>query len=444
MDSFTEVSSQSWFSRIGESIKSVLIGFVFFIAAFPVLWINEGCSFNTQAGLDELGKVVVTVPSDTVNSEFDKKPVHLIAKATTDETLTDEQFDVSVGAIKLNRRVEMYQWEEEKEEEEVKRTGGSTETRTTYEYHKVWSEGRNDSSSFKHSQGHENPEQLVNSHEHVAQKVTFGAFRLSPSLIGDLDNYENYPVAAASEKPSPEKANPPPAEDPGKPSADDSTNPSKDKPDQPSDDKPDTDADDTSSAQPDDADDNADTSARNSLDKMKPYQDGYYIGDNPENPQVGDLRITFQVLKPTVASVIAQQYGDTFEQWNSPKYDFTEERLMVGEHSSEAMIQTLKSEAAMFTWIVRFGGFIMMTMGIGLVFRPLVVLADVLPILGDMMQGGIMLFAGIVGAALSLTTIGVAWLAYRPLYGILILVVAVGLVVGLKMLLSGRGSKSAA
>ena len=50
------------------------------------------------------------------------------------------------------------------------------------------------------------------------------------------------------------------------------------------------------------------------------------------------------------------------------------------------------------------------------------------------LQMGIGLFAAIIAATLSLATIAVAWLAYRPLLGIGLLVVAAGLFVGLKSL----------
>jgi hypothetical protein len=37
-DSFTETTSQGWLSRLMESIKSVLLGLVLFVLAFPLLF----------------------------------------------------------------------------------------------------------------------------------------------------------------------------------------------------------------------------------------------------------------------------------------------------------------------------------------------------------------------------------------------------------------------
>ena len=52
-DSMTEVTSQSWFSRIVESIKSVLVGGAFFVLSFPVLFWNEGRAVRTAKSLEE-------------------------------------------------------------------------------------------------------------------------------------------------------------------------------------------------------------------------------------------------------------------------------------------------------------------------------------------------------------------------------------------------------
>src|SRR4051812_752026 len=50
---FTEHSSQSWGSRLLESIKSVLIGLVLFVVAFPLLFWNEGRAVHTAKCLAE-------------------------------------------------------------------------------------------------------------------------------------------------------------------------------------------------------------------------------------------------------------------------------------------------------------------------------------------------------------------------------------------------------
>ena len=88
-------------------------------------------------------------------------------------------------------------------------------------------------------------------------------------------------------------------------------------------------------------------------------------------------------------------------------------------------------------------GFVLMFMGIALVLRPLSVLADVLPILGNIVGAGTSLIAGLVATVLTLLTISIAWLFYRPLLGIALLVVAVGLTYLIRTKLRGSGGAQA-
>jgi hypothetical protein len=62
------------------------------------------------------------------------------------------------------------------------------------------------------------------------------------------------------------------------------------------------------------------------------------------------------------------------------------------------------------------------------------VLADIIPLLGNLMRMGTTLVAGLIASVLSLVTISIAWIVYRPLLGIVLLVLAVGVVILLKKL----------
>ena len=59
-DSFTEVTHQSWGSRLQEQATQSLVGFVLFLAAFPLLFWNEGRAVDGHKALEE-GKAVVAV-----------------------------------------------------------------------------------------------------------------------------------------------------------------------------------------------------------------------------------------------------------------------------------------------------------------------------------------------------------------------------------------------
>jgi hypothetical protein len=377
-DSFTEVTNESWFSRIGNSIKGIIFGIILFLVAFPVLFMNEGRAVRTYKTLKEGAGKVVTIDSESVDAANEGKLVHLTGKATTVETLSDSQFGVSADAIKLRRNVEMYQWKEKKTTSSKKKVGGSKETKTTYDYFKTWSKTPIKSSSFKKLSGHENPQTMAYSkNEHIAEDVTLGDFKLSKSLISKLNAYKNLPIAETAKIPE-------------------------------------------------------------SLSgKVKIYAGGYYYGSDPASPSVGDLKISFEVIKPLDVSVISQQIGSTFEPFLS-KTGKKLEMITAGTVSAESMFEQAKKNNAMMTWILRAVGFILMFVGITLVFKPLAVVADVLPILGNLVGAASGFVAALIAGLFSLVTIAIAWIVFRPLLGIILLVVAGGIVYQIKVVISKK------
>ena len=370
MDTFREVSNQGFFSRIGSSIVGVLLGGLLFVGGCPVLFFNEGCAVRSYQALQEARENVVPVASAAqVEAANDKKLVHMVAGADSEETLADPQFGISAKVIKLRRNVEMYQWEEEKREEKRKKLGGGEETITTYHYDKTWSSSHINSNSFRHPEGHTNPtEMLYRNDTQQAQKVWFGAFTLSPTLLGQYNSFEPLPVQQA------------------------------------------------------DMEKVAATSATAKLE-----QGHLYIGDNPASPAVGDTKVSFQVVRPSTVSILALQMGSSFGPFPT-KAGEPIELLSVGQHTAEQMIVAEESKVAFRTWAIRFGGFFMMFIGLSLTMGPLGVLGDVIPFVGSIIRTGTTLIAGLLAAVFALVTIAVAWIFYRPLLGIILLAAAIGII----------------
>ena len=71
----------------------------------------------------------------------------------------------------------------------------------------------------------------------------------------------------------------------------------------------------------------------------------------------------------------------------------------------------------------------MMTIGGALVFGPLAVIADVVPFIGDLVRTGVTLIAALVAGIGSALTISLAWLFYRPMIGVPLLILAIGLLI---------------
>jgi Transmembrane protein 43 len=370
-DSFTVTTSKSWFSRLAESIKSVLVGLVLFVVSFPILFWNEGRAVKTARSLEEGSGAVVSVSSDQVSPGNEGKLVHVTGPIATDGPVVDEDLGVQATAVKLVRNVSMYQWIEEEKSETRKKLGGGEETVTTYSYKKDWSSSPVDSSSFQVPEGHENPGDFpLPSATFIADPVRLGAFTLSEEQLGQIDEAKDLPVDAAAADALPE-------------------------------------------------------GMEATVDKG-----AFYMGANPATPAIGDVRISFQVVNPSQASVVAVQTGSSFAPYAAEAGDTI---LLVeeGTHTSAEMFQTAQEANTVMTWILRGGGFLAMVLGLFLVFRPLSVLGDVVPFIGSLLGVGVGLFALVVGFALSSITIAIAWFFVRPLLGIALLALAVGGVVWL-------------
>lgn len=197
-DTYTEVTTESWGSRLGNSLKGVIVGIILFVAAIPLLFWNEGRAVKTTAALQEAESVCTTLPAiDKVDPQFEGKMVYATGDAVTEDVLSDNMFQgVSRKAIRLRRDVEYYQWEEESSTREEKQVGGGTRKVTTYSYHKRWVSHPINSSHFKRA-GHENTVHFhgVEDQTQVAKNVNFGAYTLSDTQINSISGEEDLPLA---------------------------------------------------------------------------------------------------------------------------------------------------------------------------------------------------------------------------------------------------------
>ena len=370
-NSFTEVSSTSWFSRIGKAFTGILIGLLLVLVGAILLFWNEGRTVERRKALNEGAASVRSITPDKVDTANQGALVHVTGTATTDETLSDPEFGISTQAIRLRRSVEMYQWQEDKKTETEKKVGGGTETTTTYNYKKVWSSSHIDSSSFNYQDGHQNPVDMpLRSQGANATKVTLGAFTLPPSLVSEMDAWESLPVTDA-------------------------------KPNLP-----------------------------NGLNKkLQRIAGGFYIGGSPNSPQIGDLRVFFSVVKPAMVSLYAQQNGDSFAPYETESGG-TLERLEMGSKTAAQMFKQAQHENTILMWVLRAVGLILLVVGFSMTLKPISVILDVIPLLGNVAEMGIMLVSLLLGLSLGLVIIAIAWLFYRPLLGI-------GLLVGAGLLLFG-------
>jgi len=381
-DSYTETTHVSWFERLKQAIAGVLIGLAMIPISVGLLFWNEGRAVTTARSLTEGAGLVQSVPPDRVVPANQDKLVHVAGPLTLGGSVSDAEFGVTTQAVRLFRKVEMYQWKEETKSETRKKLGGGEETVTTYHYVREWSDRRNDSSRFKQPGGHQNPQMRFSSRDVTVAKATLGAFELTPDILRELGGSDPLPVDAAVEARAQQTAGP-----------------------------------------------------------LARVVDGrIHIGRDPGNAQIGDLRISYQVVTAAQVSIVARQAGNGFGKYQTKAGD---EILMLekGVVPAAQMFKHAQDANTALTWAIRAGGVILMFIGFVLFFRPLGVLADVTPILGDIIRLGTGAIGLAMTAVLSTITIAVAWLYYRPVVGILVLVVGFGIAFGLWSL--GRKRRAA-
>lgn len=383
-DEFREVTRTSWGQRILGSFAGALIGLLLFIGSFPLLWWGEGRSIDRIRTLDEGRGLVVSVSPDAIDAANEGKLVHTSGLADTNETLSDSDFGVTEKALKLKRTVEMYQWEEHKSTKTTENMGGSETTETVYSYKKEWSEKPIDSSDFKQSSGHSNPASMpYESHVFSASDIHVGAFALTSPFIKQITDFHDYPLSQKQYQ-------------------------------------------------------QMDESLKATF---KPHNNGYFSGD-PANPQVGALRVRFAVVKPMDMSFIGKQQGGKLISYSAKNgsINLAESGIM----DAPAMFASAESENTLITWAIRIGGFLLMWMGLTMVLRPISMMGAVVPIIGNIMGAGIGLACFVVTLPLSIGTIALAWLYFRPVIGAAVLLAGAFFFFGGVRMLKGKLARSEA
>ncbi len=367
-DSFTEVSYQSWGSRIGDSLKGILFGLFLFVAAFPLLFWNEGRAIQTEKSLEEGAAAVISVDPELIDPQNEKKLVYATGLASTHDELKDSLFNIKTQAIRLSRNVLIYQWHETEESETEKEMGGSTKTSTTYSYDKQWLSSLTSSSTFKYPEGHKNPSSQRYGHRtYYANNVTLGQFKLNSNQIREISGGT---TMAMTEQNLP----------------------------------------------------------KNVVADI--VDDEIYIGD-ADNLQIGDVRISFSVIKPQTISLIAAQRSNSFSPYQTTAGNKIQ-LLTMGTVSAKEMFENELANNRLLTWGLRLLGFILMMIGLSMIMKVLSVLADVIPFIGNILEMGTGFIAAIIALIFSLLTIAIAWVFYRPFMAFILIVAVLGLLFYLK------------
>ncbi|HEY4253132.1 MAG TPA: TMEM43 family protein, partial [Roseomonas sp.] len=332
--SVTETTHRSWFSRIGSAFGGMVFGIILIPLACWLLFWNEGRAVHTARALAEGAGSVISVNAERPDPANEGRLVHVSGAARFAGTLTDSDTGTSApGAAVLRRRVEMFQWREQSDSSTSTNLGGSQTTRTTYSYSRAWSDTAIDSSRFRQGEGRSNPRMPLGQRSLLAQGGRLGGFALGEAELRSLSAGVPLPPAT------------PPAVIAGRP-------------------------------------------ARIAGQEI-------YVGQDPANPVIGDLRITYTVAQPETLSVIARQTGPGFAPYATRNGE-TLHMVSAGARPAREMIQAAEGENNLIAWALRLLGVIGVFAGFALILQPVRVLADVIPIFGQIAGVGIGLVSGML------------------------------------------------
>lgn len=283
-------------------------------------------------------------------------------------------------ALRLARKVEMYQWVESSTSKKEVALGGTETTTTQYDYAPQWQGQQQDSSRFKQAEGHVNPVMALGNGTYTADGVQLGNWSIDAPVLAQL------PTSQALAAPQVDVP-----------------------------------------------------TLQAMLRTTLPVNvvDGVVVSANPQQPSVGDYRITYELAPVQAISVVGRQAGNSLRPWKSSTGT---ELLLVnpGEVPAQQMFDQAISANTMMTWIWRMVGTVLMIVAFSSILGPLSVAGSVLPLLGRVLAMGTGLIAFGLGLGVSVLTMGVAWFVYRPLLSLAIIAVGVAAVAGVVMLIRRR------
>ena len=437
---YQEVTTTGYGTRVGNSFKAIGSGFLMFVLGTALLWWNEGRAVKTEKMLDEVGGNYVEMENpNKKDASLDGELICGSAMATTEDSLVDSQFGIGAKAISIRRNVEYYQWVEHSETKREDKLGGKEVTTTTYTYTKEWVSSPIQSSDF-HDPAYQNKNIVLNTideSEQWAENVKFGAYTLPESLIHRISSreaidlaisedllkqfdkttqaaYERfYGVQKALQKNIQQQPTQQPAQQIAIPDSVRALLPDSVK------------AVLDSLQAVNDSINKQMENAENKKDLQYIHQASnvLYFGRVPGSPEVGDVRVTFEKVVPAKVTVMAVVDGDTFKAYKA-KNGKRFQTLVMGKKSGDEIIEGEKEANKMILWALRIIGIMIVIGGLKGIFGFLETILKVVPFVANIFGWGVGIVCTVLGIVWSLIVIAIAWLFYRPLLGISLLVLA--------------------
>ncbi len=345
-----------WWSKFQRDLLVPAIPL--FLAVFGFLCWNESRAVKVDRSLEEAKRTVISVSPDRVDPANEGKLVHVVGMITASNTVGDLEFGVDPKALFVQRKVEMYQWDETCHQKLETRGGDTTVVSRSYSLDKIWHDEWIDSGKFHAPEAYPNPASssfTPSTWSTTAEGITLNAFSLRPELLVRTQVVEPLVLEEVPQALS-----------------------------------------------------KLYTAGQAQLSKGV-----VYFGKDPWDPQVGDRRISYKVIKPAKVSVISMQVGNGFKPFTTSN-GCELEIFDLGSRTVDEMVFWASMRNLFLTWLYRLGGLLLLPFPFFLLLHPFSerkVQFSFHEKLPETFTGPMARFPASLTALL---TLGSAWIYYRP------------------------------
>ena len=356
--------------KLKNTFFGVLIGIVLIIIGTIMLFVNEFDSVKETQILKEVEKQAIFVDSNNILPDNNDKLVITNGDINVYENAVDSVFNVSAKTPKLKRIVEMYQWHEDYEND------SNTSDYDNEEYN-------NDSPTYSYTKGWY--EQVIDATQFEEKGYT------NPTTIPySEDTFISSNVTLGSFS--------------------------------------------LTDTQKNEMDLNSNLYLSNEV--VVPanfYVTSEYITNSKDisNPEIGDIRISYKYSEWPDATVLAVQSNNTFKDFLSSTGKKVN-KIKMGKSTKSEMVEKIKNENNNNTWMYRAVGAMLVILGYFFFFSPLTSVIHLFSFLGSVFNVSMSALIGLLGVVHSLVVIMIAWVFVRPILGIFVVILIVGVVIFVK------------
>ncbi|XP_063902975.1 transmembrane protein 43 homolog isoform X1 [Zophobas morio] len=350
-------SPSSLADEFQRSWLTSLIGIGLLCLGIWLLTWNEGRAVHHAHSLDEAYNHVISLnPYERIRPELDGHLVHITGPLLIEEPLTEPEYGISIQAVKLKRRVQMYQWVEERSpRDDMDNDLDHSYSSSDYYYVTEWRDKLVDSSGFYIRHGHQNPTEIpLRSYIYISPFVRVGHLMLGNHI---KEKFTDYVEVTSDERPE--------------------------------------------------------------RRDVKLHMGIYYHCDDVWNPEVGDIRVQFYYagLANEVVTVIAMQKEGILVPYTTTK-GHRIALLRHGDLSINQMFNAEHYDVRLETWKLRAAGIFILYASSICLARLIKILFFRIPLLRNIVVGDMTSSTNFaISISVSLLVIAIAWILYRPMLG---------------------------